>query len=42
MAVSTDPAGPTDRVFTAMSGVNEIRSTFLDYFAKAGHEVLPS
>ncbi|MBX9932350.1 MAG: alanine--tRNA ligase [Methylobacterium sp.] len=25
-----------------MSGVNEIRSTFLDYFAKAGHEPLPS
>jgi len=25
-----------------MSGVNEIRSTFLDYFARAGHEVLPS
>ncbi|AWN42151.1 alanine--tRNA ligase [Methylobacterium durans] len=25
-----------------MSGVNEIRSTFLDTFAKAGHAVLPS
>ncbi|SDR37247.1 alanine--tRNA ligase [Pseudovibrio sp. Tun.PSC04-5.I4] len=25
-----------------MSGVNEIRSTFLDYFAKNGHEVVPS
>jgi alanyl-tRNA synthetase len=25
-----------------MSGVNEIRSTFLEYFAKHGHEVLPS
>ncbi len=25
-----------------MSGVNEIRATFLDYFAKAGHEVVPS
>src|SRR6187455_255093 len=25
-----------------LSGVNEIRSAFLDYFAKAGHEVLPS
>lgn len=25
-----------------MSGVNEIRSTFLDYFRKNGHEVLPS
>ncbi|KQP85504.1 alanine--tRNA ligase [Methylobacterium sp. Leaf113] len=25
-----------------MSGVNEIRSTFLDYFAKEGHEVVPS
>ena len=25
-----------------MSGVNEIRSTFLDYFAKVGHEVVPS
>src|SRR5438876_2378349 len=26
----------------AMSGVNEIRSTFLDYFAKNGHTVVPS
>jgi alanyl-tRNA synthetase len=25
-----------------MSGVNDIRSSFLDYFAKAGHEVVPS
>ncbi|NGN39632.1 alanine--tRNA ligase [Mesorhizobium sp. CGMCC 1.15528] len=25
-----------------MSGVNEIRSTFLDYFQKNGHEVIPS
>jgi alanyl-tRNA synthetase len=25
-----------------MSGVNEIRSAFLDYFAKAGHELVPS
>jgi alanyl-tRNA synthetase len=25
-----------------MSGVNEIRSNFLDYFAKAGHQVVPS
>src|SRR6187401_3488864 len=25
-----------------MSGVNDIRSTFLDYFAKNGHEVVPS
>ncbi|WP_068085634.1 alanine--tRNA ligase [Polycladidibacter stylochi] len=25
-----------------MSGVNEIRSTFLDYFKKHGHEVVPS
>src|SRR3712207_6571730 len=25
-----------------MSGVNEIRSTFLDYFAKNGHEVVAS
>jgi alanyl-tRNA synthetase len=25
-----------------MSGVNEIRSTFLDYFVKNGHEALPS
>jgi alanyl-tRNA synthetase len=25
-----------------MSGVNEIRSTFLDYFAAQGHEVVPS
>jgi alanyl-tRNA synthetase len=26
----------------SMSGVNEIRSTFLDYFARHGHEVVPS
>src|SRR5215471_749428 len=26
----------------AMSGVNEIRSSFLDYFARNGHEVVPS
>jgi alanyl-tRNA synthetase len=25
-----------------MSGVNEIRSTFLDYFARHGHEMVPS
>ncbi len=25
-----------------MSGVNEIRSAFLDYFRKHGHEVVPS
>ena len=25
-----------------MSGVNEIRSTFLDYFAKNGHEIVAS
>ncbi|HJE23311.1 MAG TPA: hypothetical protein K8W01_06585, partial [Methylorubrum populi] len=25
-----------------MSGVNEIRSTFLDYFRDAGHAVVPS
>jgi alanyl-tRNA synthetase len=25
-----------------MSGVNEIRSTFIDYFARHGHEVVPS
>ncbi|WP_068314487.1 alanine--tRNA ligase [Polycladidibacter hongkongensis] len=25
-----------------MSGVNEIRSAFLDYFAKHGHEIVPS
>jgi len=25
-----------------MSGVNEIRSSFLDFFAKAGHQVVPS
>src|SRR5207237_4436591 len=26
----------------AMSGVNEIRSTFLNYFAANGHEIVPS
>ena len=25
-----------------MSGVNEIRSRFLDYFAENGHQVVPS
>src|SRR5512139_13530 len=25
-----------------MSGVNEIRSSFLDYFARNGHEIVPS
>jgi alanyl-tRNA synthetase len=25
-----------------MSGVNDIRSTFLDYFKKNGHEIVPS
>ena len=25
-----------------MSGVNEIRSSFLDYFARNGHERVPS
>lgn len=25
-----------------MSGVNEIRSMFLDYFRKNGHEIVPS
>src|SRR5499427_8846792 len=30
------------KVVLAMSGVNEIRSSFLDYFAENGHEVVPS
>src|ERR1700722_18257997 len=30
------------RDWTNMSGVNEIRSTFLNYFAGEGHEVVPS
>src|SRR5262252_8253017 len=30
------------KVVLAMSGVNEIRSSFLDYFAGNGHEVVPS
>ncbi len=25
-----------------MSGVNEIRSTFLNFFARNGHEIVPS
>src|SRR5262249_34477470 len=28
--------------YPGMSGVNEIRSKFLDYFAENGHEVVPS
>ena len=39
-------AGPTGRpnlkARELMSGVNEIRSAFLDYFAKHDHEVVPS
>src|SRR5262249_29430731 len=38
-------AGAAPRRLTdiwVMSGVNEIRSTFLDYFAKNGHTVVPS
>ena len=34
-AIGSEPAG-------FMSGVNDIRSSFLDYFAKDGHEVVPS
>ena len=30
------------RDWTNMSGVNEIRSTFLNYFAAQGHEIVPS
>src|ERR1700683_3341745 len=30
------------RDWTNMSGVNEIRSTFLNYFADQGHEIVPS
>src|SRR6202142_1453371 len=30
------------RDWTNMSGVNEIRSTFLNYFADQGHEIMPS
>jgi alanyl-tRNA synthetase len=40
------PFGPCRRAVRRfeldMSGVNEIRSTFLDYFAKHRHEVVPS
>ena len=25
-----------------MSGVNDIRSSFLDFFAREGHEIVPS
>ncbi len=28
--------------YLRMSGVNEIRSSFLDYFARNGHEIVPS
>jgi alanyl-tRNA synthetase len=31
-----------DRVVGTMSGVNEIRASFLDYFARNGHTVVPS
>src|SRR5215213_5440825 len=36
------PRPRTLRVLKAMSGVNEIRSAFLDYFARHGHQPLPS
>jgi alanyl-tRNA synthetase len=36
------PAGDIGRDWTNMSGVNEIRSTFLNYFAAQGHEIVPS
>ena len=35
-------AGSAQGPAGCMSGVNDIRSSFLDYFAKAGHEVVPS
>ena len=35
-------AASTPEHLVPMSGVNEIRSAFLDYFAKHGHEVVPS
>jgi hypothetical protein len=35
-----DPGQEIDR--GAMSGVNDIRSGFLGYFAKSGHEIVPS
>jgi alanyl-tRNA synthetase len=34
--------GDIGRDWTNMSGVNEIRSTFLNYFADQGHEIVPS
>jgi alanyl-tRNA synthetase len=36
------PVGDIGRDWTNMSGVNEIRSTFLNYFAAQGHEIVPS
>ena len=33
---------PTGIESTAMAGVSEIRASFLDFFAKNGHEVVPS
>ena len=37
--IRREPPAPTD---SFMSGVNEIRSHFLDYFAHEGHEIVPS
>ena len=37
--IRREPPAPTD---SFMSGVNEIRSHFLDYFAREGHEIVPS
>ena len=34
--------GGVGRDWTKMSGVNEIRSTFLNYFERNGHEIVPS
>jgi len=40
--MSTPPKNPVTSGTNAMRGVNDIRSAFLDYFAKAGHTVKPS
>src|SRR3989304_531880 len=42
MMPPAEARGRARRDGTDMSGVNEIRSTFLKYFADNGHEILPS
>ena len=41
MTTGLDPVASAG-LYPAMTGVSEIRSTFLDFFRKEGHEIVPS